>query len=88
MAGGGADDSRANYRPYRGTQGAIGAPPETGGAAGVGGDAVPTGGTATGGGRAAVGGMTRAGMTRIGTTAGGVPTECSLCRRAQPNARG
>eukprot|EP00969_Alexandrium_andersonii_P077224 3404857-Alexandrium_andersonii.AAC.1 len=34
MAGGGADDSWANYRPYYGTQGVIGAPPEIGGAAG------------------------------------------------------
>eukprot|EP00969_Alexandrium_andersonii_P024298 1060169-Alexandrium_andersonii.AAC.1 len=34
MAGSGADDSWANWRPYRGTQDAIGAPLDTGGATG------------------------------------------------------
>eukprot|EP00969_Alexandrium_andersonii_P367358 15470549-Alexandrium_andersonii.AAC.1 len=88
MAGGGADEPWANYRPYHGTQ-AIGAPPEAGGAtgaadeqqeergwgpAGTGGGAAPTGGAATVGGRAATGGVTKAGVTRIGPTGGGVPT--------------
>eukprot|EP00969_Alexandrium_andersonii_P018360 802749-Alexandrium_andersonii.AAC.1 len=71
----------ALHRRMRGVQlpptinGALGSPAPT---AAIGGSATPVGGAMAVGGHGAAGGATRAGMTRIGTTRGAVPTERSL----------